>query len=147
MIQADWITGMWSAADSFFGHSAYLIVAIWLTREDTGKPGFVGFFFGFTQETLQRLQESAYLFESEAILAAAPLMQVQRADLGHWGVKWAPHGVLDRGTKVRLWSGLCVLLTSALLTAAPNLPEPGPKTSGREVQHLNYVQQDLKVNF
>lgn len=29
----------------FFGHSAYLIVAIWLTREDTRKPGLVFLFY------------------------------------------------------------------------------------------------------
>lgn len=40
-----------------------------------------------------------------------------------------------------------MLLNSALLTAAPNLPDPEPKSSGREVQRLNSVQRDLKVNF
>lgn len=40
-----------------------------------------------------------------------------------------------------------MLLNSALLTAAPNLPEPEPKASGSEVQHLNEVQRDSKVNF
>lgn len=76
-------------------------------------------FFCFPLETFQRLQESAYLFESEPNLAAVPLMQVQRTD---WGSElW--NGLLtgcwtgaSGSVLVRLWSGLCVLLNSALLT-------------------------------
>lgn len=117
----------------FFGHSAYLTVAIWLTWEDTGKPGLV-FLFCFTLETLQRLQESAYLFESKPNLVAVPPSCRCRGLT--WGSEvwnrlltgcWA--GAL-RSVLVSLWSGLCVLLNSALLTAAPDLPDPEQRALG-----------------
>lgn len=75
-------------------------------------------FFGFILETLQRLQENAYFFESKPSLAAARLVQVQRADLGQWGVKWAPHGVVDRGIKVSFGQAVVRALCAAELSSS-----------------------------
>lgn len=89
MILADWITGMWSAADSFFGHSAYLIVAIWLTREDTGKPGFVGFFLVLLRRLCKGLRRVLICLNPKQSLLLPPSCRCR-------GLTW--------GTEV--WNGL-----------------------------------------
>lgn len=96
------------------GHMA----STWIHRE-----AWFSFFCLFYFGDVAKASGKCFFVWIQTKPCCCPLMQVQRADLGQWGVKWAPHRVLDRDIKVSFGQAVVRAVCAAELSSSHCSPK------------------------